>query len=562
MRKKFIGVYALMAVLALGTTVTSCVDDNESASVAAIRDAKAEQLKALAAAANADAEYYKAMAAVQNANAEQIANQTAEEKAKFEIQLEQLKAEAEQARLYALQQIQNATQGMISQATTNYTNAAEAVVTLTGQIIDQELLIKKNEAGLISAQKLAEELILGYNRTIAKEEAKKAVYEAISADGNYDVVVEKQKLTSEQTDKANVVSVKTAEYNNANTAFTDAAAAWAGKTATDGTNTVTIEPTLKTGKAIQALVDMDNDGVISASVLVTDNKYADAEAQTGASVSVYSLNEAQVIRETVALKNAIATAEANLGETDDAAVGPTDPSASAATAYAKYNFYKEAYDNAKAAYDAAPATPADVKEGLKDAMDLANATLIEQKALILDPAQDAIDVAKENQKNFNDAIALLDAESAEYKEYIAAIDAVLAKEGKALNDAQKAKDDAVIAYDEVTAKLTAVNRFISQVALPGGGTQDVPVAGDVEALIIACDKAIAEANENIAMAEQMIASGGTEGAAAILEKSKQDLENMKVELELKKQIAEKYKAELEAAINAGAVETPSETPAE
>lgn len=561
MRKKFIGVYALMAVLALGTTVTSCVDDNESASVTAIRDAKAEQLKALAASANAQAEYNKALAAVQNAQAEQIANQTAEEKARFEIQLEQLKAEAEQARLYALQQIQNATQGMISQATTNYTTAAEAVVTLTGEIIDQELLIKKNEAGLISAQKLAEELILGYKRTIAKEEAKKAVYEAISADGNYDVVVEKQKLTSEQTDKANIVSVKTAEYTNANTAFTDAAAAWAGKTATDGTNTVTIEPTLKTGKAIQALGDMVSDGVIS-SVLVTDNKYADAEAQTGAYVSVYSLNEAQVIRETVALKNAIAIAEANLGETDDAAVDPTDPSASTATAYAKYNFYKEAYDDAKAAYDAAPATPADIKENLKDAMDLANATLIEQKALILDPAQDAIDVAKENQKNFNDAIALLDAESAEYKEYIAAIDAVLAKEGKAVNDAKKAKDDAVIAYDEVTAKLTAVNRFISQVTLPSGGTQDVPVAGDVEALIIACDKAIAEANENIAVAEQMIASGSTEGAAAILEKSKQDLENMKVELELKKQIAEKYKAELEAAINAGAVETPSETPAE
>ena len=548
MRKKFIGVYALMAVLALGATVTSCVDDNESASVTAIRDAKAEQLKALAAASNAEAEYRKAMAAVQNAQAEQIANQTAEEKARFEIQLEQLKAEAEEARLKALQQIQNATQGMISQATTNYTTAAEAVVTLTGEIIDQELLIKKNEAGLISAQKLAEELILGYKRTIAKEEAKKAVYEAISADGNYDVVVEKQKLTSEQTDKANIVSVKTAEYTNANTAFTDAAAAWAGKTVTYGTNTVTIEPTLKTGKAIKALREM----IISTSVLVSEDKYADAEAQTGASVSVYSLNEAQVIRKTVALKNAIATAEAALGKADDAA----DPAG--ATAYARYNVYKEAYDNAKAAYDAAPATPADVKESLKDAMDLANATLIEKKASIVDAAQEVIDEAKENQKNFNDAIALLDAESAEYKEYISAVDAVLAKEGKALNDAQKAKDDAVIAYDEVSAKLNAVNRFITTDA----SGNDVPVAGDVEALIIACDKAIAGANENIAEAEQLIVSGGTEGATAILEKSKQDLENMKVELELKKQIAEKYKAELEAAINAGAVETPSETPAE
>ena len=48
MRKKFIAVYALMAVLALGsTTLTSCVDDNESASVTAIRDLKMQQLQAL-----------------------------------------------------------------------------------------------------------------------------------------------------------------------------------------------------------------------------------------------------------------------------------------------------------------------------------------------------------------------------------------------------------------------------------------------------------------------------------------------------------------------------------
>ena len=37
MKKKFIAVYALIGVLALGSTaLTSCVDDNESASVTAI----------------------------------------------------------------------------------------------------------------------------------------------------------------------------------------------------------------------------------------------------------------------------------------------------------------------------------------------------------------------------------------------------------------------------------------------------------------------------------------------------------------------------------------------
>ena len=60
MKKKFIAVYALIGVLALGsTTLTSCVDDNESASVTAVRDAKAAQLNALAALKNAQAEAEK-----------------------------------------------------------------------------------------------------------------------------------------------------------------------------------------------------------------------------------------------------------------------------------------------------------------------------------------------------------------------------------------------------------------------------------------------------------------------------------------------------------------------
>lgn len=74
MRKKFIAVYALMGVLALGsTTLTSCVDDNESASVTAIRDAKAKQLTALANYQDVKAQNEKiiaeAEAAIKNAKA-------------------------------------------------------------------------------------------------------------------------------------------------------------------------------------------------------------------------------------------------------------------------------------------------------------------------------------------------------------------------------------------------------------------------------------------------------------------------------------------------------------
>lgn len=106
MRKKFIGVYALMAVLALGTTVTSCVDDNESASVTAIRDAKAKQLESLANLNNEKATAVKikaeAQAAIDNAKAayekalaEMKENEAAIAKARLEIDIEAAKAQAE-----------------------------------------------------------------------------------------------------------------------------------------------------------------------------------------------------------------------------------------------------------------------------------------------------------------------------------------------------------------------------------------------------------------------------------------------------------------------------------
>ena len=111
MKKKFIAVYALIGVLALGSTaLTSCVDDNESASVTAIRDAKAAQLNALAAYQNAQAESEKiiaeAEAAIRNAEAEakRIANELQDlalqkAQATLATDIETAKAEAEAALL-------------------------------------------------------------------------------------------------------------------------------------------------------------------------------------------------------------------------------------------------------------------------------------------------------------------------------------------------------------------------------------------------------------------------------------------------------------------------------
>ena len=97
MKKKLMMVAVLLGALSLG----ACVDNNESASVEAVRNAKAEQLKGLAALANAQAEATKitaeAEAALKNAQAEYQKEMTEEAKQEFAVEIERIKAEAERA---------------------------------------------------------------------------------------------------------------------------------------------------------------------------------------------------------------------------------------------------------------------------------------------------------------------------------------------------------------------------------------------------------------------------------------------------------------------------------
>ncbi|MDE6645308.1 MAG: hypothetical protein K2J97_04415 [Muribaculaceae bacterium] len=109
--KKLLLAVALVGTLSLG----SCIDNNESASVTAVRNAKAEQLKGLAnlanaqaeaatIEANADAALKQAQAEYQKAQAEYIAAQTAPEEARTEAE----KANAQAAQANAMIAMANA----------------------------------------------------------------------------------------------------------------------------------------------------------------------------------------------------------------------------------------------------------------------------------------------------------------------------------------------------------------------------------------------------------------------------------------------------------------------
>lgn len=183
MRKKFIAVYALMAVLALGsTTLTSCVDDNESASVTAIRNAKADQLKALAALSNAQAEAAKiqaeAEAALRNAQAEWQKEQTEEAKQKFAVQIEVIKAQAERdialAKKDALQyekEIWDNADAKIQAMVSDYQSALQDVIDTKEELIEAKIDYAHFEVDSTLAEAKYKEFVIDQNRTIAQNEA-------------------------------------------------------------------------------------------------------------------------------------------------------------------------------------------------------------------------------------------------------------------------------------------------------------------------------------------------------------------------------------------------------
>ena len=190
MKKKFIAVYALIGVLALGsTTLTSCVDDNESASVTAVRDAKAAQLNSIAALNNAqaaaqelraqaEADLAAANAAYQQALADQEASEAEFLAQKYQAEIEKIKAEyeadimqAKQEASLAEQQLWNNLQGQFNNLYRNYTNALGQVQDLNEQLFQKQYELANVEVNQEAAETAAQEQIYQKNLDIATKTA-------------------------------------------------------------------------------------------------------------------------------------------------------------------------------------------------------------------------------------------------------------------------------------------------------------------------------------------------------------------------------------------------------
>lgn len=586
MRKKFIAVYALMAVLALGsTTLTSCVDDNESASVTAIRNAKAEQLNALAAASNAEAEVKKAEALYQQALAAQTEQQTAEDKARFEAEIESLKAHYEQLRQNYEQQIIQNQAFFRNTLYQNYIGANSKLKELEGKYIEAQLNLASAKAGVTTAEKAAQATILAQDEEIAKQQAMIEAYKALPENSRDELLKQIEELTVQIAAKQAEVNLKQQAYTDAYNAYTEADDAYEGTTKFDNAgNRVDVDPTLKTGQAIKDLQSTYWDVLSWEQVTLED-----------LTVSVYinkcSLDKNLATTTQRNLELALADAEKTLGKSTDKW---DEDATETQSLYAQLDKKKTDYEEAKKQFED--------EEITEETLLYYQGEYYNFEKYNLANGIKAVETAKENLDEFKANIALLDENSEDYKAYLAAIDNTI--------EAAKAYDKA---YEEYKLEVIACADLQGKKSVAEGLLAGNP---DINVKIAECEEKIAEAEAIKAVAGEVnyrieisfvaktadssytdsnghsvnpgdyIDENGNwvefaEDAATIRQVNRitvnveayykeceLEVENLKSEIAAQKLIVAQCKAELEAAINSGAIndETPEEggeeTPAE
>lgn len=582
MRKKFIAVYALMAVLALGsTTLTSCVDDNESASVTAIRNAKAEQLNALAAASNAEAEVQKAEALLRQAQTAQLEQQTAQEKAKFEAQIEALKAQYEQQRQNFEQLIIKNQASFRNTLYQNYIGANSKLKELEGKYIEAQLNLASAKAGVTTAEKAAQATILAQDEEIAKQQAMIEAYKALPENSRDELLKQIEELTVQIAAKQAEVNLKNQANTDAYNAFLEADDAYEGTTKFDNAgNRVDVDPTLKTGQAIKDLRSTYGN-------VLSWEEVTPEDLTVIVYIYKYSLDKNQATTTQRNLELTLADAEKTLGKSTDKW---DEDATETQSLYAQLDKKKTDYEKAKKQFED--------EEITEETLLYYQGAYYNFEKYNLANGIKAVETAKENLDEFKANIALLDENSEDYKAYVAAIENTI--------EAAKAYDKA---YEEYKLEVIACADLQGKKSVAEGLLAGNP---DINVKIAECEEKIAEAEAIKAVAGEVnyrieisfvaktadssytdsnghsvnpgdyIDENGNwvefaEDAATIRQVNRitvnveayykeceLEVENLKSEIEAQKLIVAQCKAELEAAINSGATDnTPAEeTPAE
>ena len=259
----------LVSMLAGVMTFSGCVDDKESASVTAVREAKAAQLSALAALSNAQAANQQALADTENALREaKVAYETAKaayqqalaDKANSEAQaaaamaqrqmaaaqneIQRLANELEEMAIQhkiamlelqtkyetALKNADDESQVLLGGLYTAYQTAATKLLDAQQDIAQQKIELAKLQAGLVDSEEAKQLMINKENRkiasaeqTIAEWKAKLEVFEAQKApeEAKAELVTEKAALSQLAQDKAKALEAAGKAREEMNDAWSD-----------------------------------------------------------------------------------------------------------------------------------------------------------------------------------------------------------------------------------------------------------------------------------------------------------------------------------------------------
>lgn len=205
----------LVAVLLGSLALASCVDDKESDSVTAIRNAKVERLKAAAAADYAQAAYKQAEAAIQQAKAEYDKQELAERlekiKAEYAADIEAANAEAAANKQTAF----NNASGLLTDAYDAYEGAVTDLQGLNMELIEKKIDLAEAESDTAKAIIAFQETMEEQNEIIAQNQAQIELLKSLDTEDKEALLTQIDELNAEinqlETVDAEVTKVATAK---------------------------------------------------------------------------------------------------------------------------------------------------------------------------------------------------------------------------------------------------------------------------------------------------------------------------------------------------------------
>ena len=512
----------MVAVLLGALSLGACVDDNESASVTSIRNAKAQQLEALAALSSAQAEaeliVANAEAALKQAQAahqQALANATEAEierlNAEHAITLEQMRAEAEAAIAEAKYHAAQYEQDLLDLATERvrelyalYEVELDIMYGLQARQIGLTTSIAQNEAGLVPAEKQAQLNIDNWNKQIEEYKYQIDLYNEYEG---ADLTELKQELAKAQKDYdlADDAYIKALDaQNQAIDAYRAQADLFSMRYVNDVQNPLA---------TVKAASELQNNGWY---VVNTTTK----QLTSTLSITYYTLNASNVEREQQVMENDVEYYTGLIGE-------KTDEADANGSLNAQLNYWEEQKADKLEADESADVT---FEQGRIDQLEADLLTWGEYLAQ-----------AEERLKLFNTLIASFSGED------LTAYDAAVKTITGLAEAYQTAHEAYIVADDNRTAaqnKVYSLNTLIDQT--------------DVEAIIAGLESEIAILEGRIVEQQNNMADRNK-----TIELLKAELVQVEDMIVAQQAIIDSYKQQIEAAINEGEEDTPAEeeTPA-